>query len=1031
MGPRSRHILLTGAVSLLLVLGGSRSGLAQDAWFGQNKVQYKDFQWQMFRTEHFEIYYHQGGEEISRFAAVVCEQAYDRLTRDFRYQVPIRVPVILYNSHNDFQQTNVTPGILQEGIGGFTEYLKHRVVVPFEGDYDDFAHVIRHELVHAVSMAMLYGTGITSLINQAQSVALPLWFEEGLAEYESLGWDMETEAFIRDAVITGYLPPLDRIWGGMLAYKGGQSFFYFLSETYGQGRLAEILGNVRLVRNLDRAMIATVGKPVKDLSEDWQLFLKRRYWPELEDRKLPGEFATPLTDHREDGAVYNVFPALSPAGDKVAFISNRRDYMDLWVISALDGSVITRLGKGEQAGQFEEMHILRGGVSWDPEGRRVAVAVKGGRSDRIHLVAIPSGKVTQTIDPGMDGVFEPTWSPDGRYLVFAGIVAGRSDLYLYDLETGRTTRLTDSPASERDPAWSHDGTRLAFASDEPLTGPAAEDDLPVHYGPRNIWTLQVFPRTGTPEPLVTGPFDESSPAWGPDDTQIIFTSFRSGVRNLYRKDLASGREQPITNIVSGVETADWSVAGNVVVFSAFSEGGFDLYLLKDPLTRSLPAVPQTPLVTELERERLLASVRVSAIRGDTLSTLGDLSRLRFRPIPTVYGGSEWDEEADRREEVPLTRDLGAGVQASVTEAYRPKLKADFVFANASYYSFWGLAGSSYLSLSDVLGNHQLQVMTSLWSTLDNSNYQFTYTYLGRRWNVGGTLFYYNYFYLPSRYSRAIYQDRNAGGAFLLSYPFSRFLRLDVSSSYLGIFRRIYEIGPAERLYASVYSNSARLVGDNTLPGYTGYVNGRRWSLQLTSSPAWFRDTLTFTSLEGDWRDYRRVGRDGSLVFRLAAGSSIGRNPQHYYIGGNGFWWGPQYASSELYKIENLYFASFQAPLRGYDFFAFGGNRFALMNIEYRFPFIHLLALGWPVPLSIPNIRGALFLDVGSAWDDWDLHPFTRRGGVVGFDDLKSGIGVGARMNLGIFILRVDVAWKNRLDRIWGQPRWHIALGPEF
>ncbi len=147
---------------------------AQDAWFGQNKVQYRNFEWSVFQTEHFDIYYHQEGQEIAEFAAVSSELAYDELRREFRFDLSHRIPVILYNSHNDFQQTNVIPNILPEGVGGFTEYLKHRIVVPFQGSYRDFRHVLHHELVHAVSMAMLYGTGITALINQAQTGSLPL-----------------------------------------------------------------------------------------------------------------------------------------------------------------------------------------------------------------------------------------------------------------------------------------------------------------------------------------------------------------------------------------------------------------------------------------------------------------------------------------------------------------------------------------------------------------------------------------------------------------------------------------------------------------------------------------------------------------------------------------------------------------------------------------------------------------------------------------------------------------------------------------
>ncbi|MCK4771451.1 MAG: PD40 domain-containing protein, partial [Candidatus Latescibacteria bacterium] len=437
---------------------------AQDIYFGQNKVQYKDFEWSVFKTEHFEFFYHQGGEEIADFAAVASELAYEDLRRAFRFELTQRVPIIIYNSHNDFQQTNVIPGILREGIGGFTEYLKHRVVVPFQGSYEDFRHVLHHELVHAVSMSMIHGTGIAGLISQAQSAQLPLWFVEGLAEYQSMGWDMEADAFMRDAVIAGYMPKLQDIYGGFLAYKGGQAFFHYLTQTYGSGRIADILSNLRMLNHVDRAFIAAVGKPIEELSEDWHRYLRRTYWPQIVDREMPDEFADPLTDHQEDGSTYNVFPALSPAGDKVAFISNRQHYMDLYIVSALDGKVLSRLGKGEQVSMFEEMHILRGGITWSPDGERVAVAAKGGRYDQIYIVDAGSGRVVQEINPELDGVFEPAWSPDGRRLAFVGIEEGYPDLYLYDLQDGGFTRLTDSKAGESTPAWSGDGSKLAYTS---------------------------------------------------------------------------------------------------------------------------------------------------------------------------------------------------------------------------------------------------------------------------------------------------------------------------------------------------------------------------------------------------------------------------------------------------------------------------------------------------------------------------------------------------------------------------------------
>src|SRR5690606_23796662 len=113
-----------------------------------------------------------------------------------------RVPVILHNTHTEFQQTNVIPMVLGEGIGGFTERLKNRVVMPFEGSYRDFYRVLQHELVHAVVFDMLEHTVAGGPVGR-QMRGFPLWVNEGLAEYVSSGWDLESEFFMIDATTFG------------------------------------------------------------------------------------------------------------------------------------------------------------------------------------------------------------------------------------------------------------------------------------------------------------------------------------------------------------------------------------------------------------------------------------------------------------------------------------------------------------------------------------------------------------------------------------------------------------------------------------------------------------------------------------------------------------------------------------------------------------------------------------------------------------------------------------------------------------
>ncbi len=198
--------------------------------FGKNKVTRSRFEWSYLETAHVDVYFYEGGEELARMAGTMIEDAYERLSADLGHELSARVPVILYRSHNDFEETNVILELIGETTGGFTEVFKNRIVVPFEGSYKKLRHVLHHELVHAMQFDMLYGGILESLLTRQYMFRMPLWFAEGMAEYESVGWDTEADMVMRDAVITGYLPPLEHLQGGYLVYKGGQSFFRFVAH---------------------------------------------------------------------------------------------------------------------------------------------------------------------------------------------------------------------------------------------------------------------------------------------------------------------------------------------------------------------------------------------------------------------------------------------------------------------------------------------------------------------------------------------------------------------------------------------------------------------------------------------------------------------------------------------------------------------------------------------------------------------------------------------------------------------------------
>ncbi len=576
-----RTLRVAGSVTLLLLLLGVLPGVVSAQYFGQNKVNYEEYDWYYLRTEHFDVYHPKGEYEIAEFTAWTAERALQDIQKSFDWQLTSRVIFIVYPNHNAFQQTNVG-GFIGESTGGFTEFLKNRVVIPFEGNYEKFRHVIHHELTHAVTLRMLYGDGLQSIVTGVSRMPVPLWLIEGLAEYESnYGWDTDSDMYIRDAIINDYLMPINRLQGYFI-YKGGQSVLWYISQRYGAEKIGELMHKIRSSRDPARAFKLTLGVDLEELNKRWQRHLKREIWPTAADYEAPGDFAQQLTDHEEWYNFVNTSPALSPKGDKLVFLSNKNDYFNIYLLSTVTGEIERRLVKGSQIDLFEKLLWMRPWIGWSPDGGQIAFVAESGPEDALYTLHVESGEITRELMLGLDGIYSPTWSPDGHHIAFAGFHNGQSDIYTVDLRDTSVTRLTDDVFSDFDPNWSPDGKRLLFISDRLDFIGEPGDDFDMHnhaYHYSNVYMLDV--ETGGVERITEGFFHDRTPSFTPAQDTISFVSDRNGVQNLYLMSLESGDSWAITDILTGIVQPSWSREG-AVAFSCFYNAGYDVFLYKDP-----------------------------------------------------------------------------------------------------------------------------------------------------------------------------------------------------------------------------------------------------------------------------------------------------------------------------------------------------------------------------------------------------------------------------------------------------------------
>jgi Tol biopolymer transport system component len=167
---------------------------------------------------------------------------------------------------------------------------------------------------------------------------------------------------------------------------------------------------------------------------------------------------------------------------------------------------------------------------------------------------------------------QPAWSPDGQRVAFSSGRHGNFDIYVMDATClnqpegcqDEPVRLTDSQGYEEWPAWSPDGQRIAFVSDQD--------------GDVEIYTMNV---DGSNQQQFThNPSADWPVSWSPDGRWLLFASDRDGNWNLYLVEAISG-SQPIrlTNDPADEREPIWSPDGQTIAFAANASGNWDIYTL--------------------------------------------------------------------------------------------------------------------------------------------------------------------------------------------------------------------------------------------------------------------------------------------------------------------------------------------------------------------------------------------------------------------------------------------------------------------
>jgi Tol biopolymer transport system component len=1061
-----------------LVLLSFLPGLLSAQYFGRNKVQYSSFDFKVIQTEHFDVYYYEQERVAAMDAARMAERGYARLSKVLNHEFRERKPIILYASHSDFQQTNALGQAPGEGTSGVTDFQRNRAVQPFTGSYAEFEHVLQHEMVHQFQYDTWArgraGSGLSTII----AINPPLWFAEGMAEYLSLGpINAETAMWLRDASLEGNLPTIEQMTLDpykYFPYRFGHALWSYIGERWGDEAVGAILKGT-LAGGIDGAFRRTIGLTLDQLSNQWRDAVQKKYLPEIGARARARAVATELlTEKRSDGTLH-LAPALSPDGSRVAYFSEKDFYfVDLYLADGTSGKVKRRILKSGISSNYETYRFINSQANWSPDGKYLAFAAKRGARDVIVIVDADRNKEVKRIEVKLNGITTPSWSPDGNQLVFTGQDGGLSDLFVVNRDGSELRRLTEDKFADLHPVWSPDGKTIAFTTDRG--------------GETNFKTLAIGNMRIALYDLDTGTIQlldgmdrgkNVSPQWSPDGRSIAFVSDRNGVSNIFLYDLDEKSLYQLTDFYTGVQgitplspVLSWAKDADRLAFVYFEKGKYDVYTLSNP--RSLKREPyktQAP-----DSSGLLASTTPPA--PDTAQSLQVPEEVRpqvgeggsiYRTPQGFRSSSEVGRTGDTAFVAPPVSIAALLDSASYSlpdtseftiKNYRVSFSPDYVARPSIGYARdnfgRGFFGGTAVSLSDILGNHQLIFAGYVNGRISEAQVLAAYANLSHRinWVVGISQDPY-YFLEPSQIRvgepspsentfvtnvRRLVVRSAFGQAY---YPISRFRRIEGSlrvanvddallsilEPYNPVFGNATEdprLETTNRPGVNYFQPATALVFDNSLFGYTAPFYGRRYRLE-------FAQTL------GDWKfsqvtaDYRRYDQlIGPLVFatRVLYFGRIGRDADRFRIFGGSMELirGNTSGSYRRNECLNANDANTQTGCAQLDRLV--GTQIGVASAELRFPIL-TPTFGF-LPDGFPPIEGAIFYDIGLTWDENSILRWNRQSSddPVRVRTPSQTIGFSVRTNLfGFAVARVDYSIPQERRAVKGL--WTFSLGPAF
>jgi Tol biopolymer transport system component len=943
----------------------------------QDDYYHPELEWRTIETPHFLVHYHNGTARTAQTVAKIAEDVYGPVTALYHHEPDSKVSFVI-KDYDDY--SNGGAYFFDNKI----EIWASALDFDLRGTHNWLRNVITHEFTHIVQIQttlkfgrrvpafylqwlqyenerrtdVLYGypNGIVSY--PISGYVVPAWFAEGVAQYNrrELGydsWDTHRDMILRMYALDDNMLSWNEMavfgktsLGNESSYNAGFAFVHYIAERYGEDKLFEISKNLSSLNavTIDGAIGRALGKSGEEVYNEWRATLRSEYRARMAailPDTLSGSIIGPV-------GFGNFYPSFSPDGKSIAYVSNKNaDYFSLSSIYLYD--IATKTEKKLQMG-------VRSALSWSADGKKLYYAKLSRKNDHgsnlldLYSYDIASDDETR-LTHGLRGG-SPSLSPDGKTIAFAGGSDGTINLFTMNIDGSNVRQLTHYTEGEQiySPKWSPDGSTIIFS-----------------YSIKDGRDIATIPASGGDVAfLLASPDDERDASFTSDGRQIVYSSDRSGIFNLYRYDPATKTSAQLTNVPGGAFMPAVNASGQIT-FATYTSGGYKLAFLESPkqVAGAVAYLPAgTPMPTPGMQAYPVAPEPAGAKSFDWKS-LHAYDDTGLKPLHDT----EYTNTATSISFIPFLRLDNYNPKNKGYDNIKPGLYA-YSYDVLDRYGFFGGAAINRKGERDLFftfeyhgkvpGLYQLglepAVSFEVYNLSRETNAYITLPLDTIPVDISYNLIEFDFAMKQKVFSEAVDAE--------VRYAHSRY------TASIGMFflpESNLSVSATSTLYYIGNDISTTWTFNGIIPSRTGEINpvGRKLKFRYDYEFNKFNPTDTINSqgelvhlyqnpsfhrVEGAWKEYLPLpGWSHTLGLELRGGSIIGQTVDeffNFYIGG-------------------------LAGMKGYPFYSMGGNRFASANVTYRFPIIPHIDVRF-LQLYFDKLYGAVYGDVGSAWTDGSI-----------------------------------------------------------